>query len=136
MAQAKIIGTAQVQHITELGRIIDVPIYSAGNGNLFLETKDLDFGKPGMEKYLDNVVLDLEARVTEPQFRVLVGHRMNLKDPVVWKDCGFIDFSNPIVKVRLTARFFSFKFVDEIPVNQWKLSRIECYGAFLGGGRL
>lgn len=136
MAQAKIIGTARVQHITELGRVIDVPIYSAGNGNLYVQTKDLDFEKPGMEKYLDYVVLDLQAKIGEPQFKVLIGHRMNLKDPVVWKDCGYLDFNNPVVKVRLTARFFTLKFVDETPVNQWKLSRIECYGAFLGGGRL
>lgn len=117
-------------------RVINIPVAAAGSGTLYLESKDIDFEKPGVDKYIDILVFDIQAPVDIPTFRLLIGWRNALKDAVNWIDYGYLDFNNPIVKIRLETRYLKVRLIDESPVAQWKLSRLDFYGKLMGEGRL
>lgn len=136
VVQANIFGIALIQKVLQNGRIVDLPVNAAGSGTLYVETKDLDFGAPQREKYVDAIVLDLQAPEEIPLFNMKVGTRNALKEAITWTDLGYLDFNNPTVKIRQTSRFWRFKFIDEAPVAKWKLSSIEVYGRVLGLGRI
>lgn len=135
MAAGDLNGVALVQH-THNSRTVDVPVLAAAVGEIYIQSKDLDFEHSGREKYLDVIKFDLESVIDVPLVKVYIGTRNSLKDDLVWTDLGYVDFNNPTVTCRLTSRFFTLKIVDESPIAVWKLSRIEFYGAILGLGRL
>lgn len=136
MAQSKIVGTAVIKKNVGGTVVVNIPLVSAGAGTLFLESKDIDFGEPNRDKYLDMLVFDIESDGSVPTLAITIGYRNTLKDAVVWTDAEYLDLDNPIIKRRLEARFFKIRLEDENPASQWKLSKVEAYGRLMGLGRM
>lgn len=134
MAQDNIFGSAVVK-ATKGGILFNLPLQTAGVGELFIQTKDLDFGTT-KEKYIDHLVMDIEADGSVPSLAVEVGYRDNRKDALTWLAKQTMTLDNPIVNLRAQARYFVLKITDELPVVQWKLSEIEAFGEVVGMGRL
>lgn len=135
MAQASIRAITTVKKTTGAGVVTDVPILAAGVGLLFLQSKDIDFGEPSRDKYLDMLVFDIESLDAVPDLYVTLGWRNNLRSDVTWLTREQLNLDNPIIKPRLEARFFKVKIEDENPVAQWRLSKLEAYGRLMGQGR-
>lgn len=130
---AEILGTATVVIRYDDGSQISVAQLVSLTDALYAQTKDLDFGAAGREKYIDLIVFDIEAFADIPGFTAQLGYRNNLKDDVVWLDEVEINPDSLTMTPRVTAKFFTLKIADSFPVTQWKLTRIEFYGAVMGG---
>jgi len=112
---------------------IQYPNIIFSSGNLYVESKDLDLGIPDKQKFIDRIEFDLEAPSDVQLFSVQIGYRDRLKDDVTWLDKTYVTLDNPYVTPRITAKFFTLKFTDELPLVQWKLSRMAFYGRVMKG---
>lgn len=136
MPQTSVAGIVTVVKTTGAGIVINIPVTAAGTGTLFLESKDIDFGEPARDKYLDLIVFDIETTGSVPTLLVTLGHRNALDTAVIWEAGEYLSLDNPKIKPRLEDRFFTIKLEDENPYSQWKLSKIEAYGRLMGQGRM
>lgn len=137
MVQVDFDGVAQI-NFTHNGVEQQIPVNLVGVTESWAQTKDLDFGQPGRMKYIDYILFDCETDGDVELLSVQLGVRDKiLKDDsnIVWTNLGYLDFSNPIVSVRLEARYFTLLLTDESPIAPWTISRIEFYGEFTGFGR-
>ena len=116
----------------------------AGTGTIYLESKDIDFGKPQLDKSLEMLRFDLAANGQVPTFKIQIGWRNNLNDAITWADQGYVTLDNPVLyTIRDVAdsnhvpiaRFFKLKLIDENPIGVWFLTKIEAYGSYVGQGR-
>lgn len=133
MSLVSLSGVSRVVRIDNTGRRINVPVLILGLNSVWASTKDLDLGFPNLEKYVDRIVFDLKLPSTTQQLLVDVGWRDRLKDDMVWLEGIDITQNNPIVDLQRTAKFFTIKVREDLPIGQWELSRIEFWGEVMEG---
>lgn len=128
MSQDSIVGNVTTIINNADGTSYSTPLLILGTDLLYIESKDLDLGDPTREKYLDWIIMDMEAPAEVPGMSVQVGYRNALKDPIIWLDAEDVELPNPRINCRIQAKFFRIKFSDNQPISQWQLSRIEFWG--------
>lgn len=135
VVQDSIQGNAVVTITDVDGNVSNAPLIISTDIDLYAETKDLDFGHPDKEKYVDRFYFDLTAPAGKSVtgITVEIGYRDSLDDVITWLDPEAVSLDNPSINIRLTARYFRIRIRDELPLAQWKLARIDVYGRVMGG---
>lgn len=106
--------------------------------NVWVETKDMDFDHPEVEKEIIGVTVVGEPSDALAALSLEIGYRNRIRDadPIIWLPAIALNSSEEMLWVRTpAARYFRVRLTDTQAYGRWKVSEIEFYGR-LAGGRL
>ena len=106
------------------------PGVSGIDNDVFLETRDMDFGT-GFEKYFDVVVF----KISQPdagQFYFSFATKDRIQDEILWAPERLV-FPDQPCYIRETKRYIRIKLRNVGAVERWQMNAIEYYGEVVGG---
>lgn len=130
-------GLARITKTDLNGNVTDVAMLTSFQGDdIFAQTRDLDFGRPDINKDLIALVLDITGRGSISDVSVYIGYRQRLEDTLTWSSAYSMADQDKMLWLSPRvpqSRYFTLKVQDTLPQTTWKLSNIEFYGRFVGG---
>lgn len=99
-----------------------------GQGIIWLESRELDFGSVRDIKYLD--VLQFVFDQIPPGLKIRLHFRDSRDEP---KQIIELEHEDGKCYPDISARYFSIRIFDVSPTVKWKLTQIDAYGGFDGG---